>query len=129
MHKFFFYNKFTICLYMFRVLCAHHQEVKTVLYSIWYHDTCRWPSGVQVERGLRSLLYASTCFEHCVLIIMRSKLYYTVSGIMTPVGGRPVCRSREDCEVYYMPLKVSSTMCSSSCVQNCIIQHLVSSHL
>ena len=37
---------------MFRALCAHHQEVKTVLYSIWYHHTCRWPSGTQVERGL-----------------------------------------------------------------------------
>jgi hypothetical protein len=22
---------------MFRALCAHHQEVKIVLYSIWYH--------------------------------------------------------------------------------------------
>jgi len=28
MHKFLFYNKFIICRYMFRVLCAHHQEVK-----------------------------------------------------------------------------------------------------
>ena len=25
-----------------------------------------------------------------VLIIRRSKLYYTTSGIVTPVGGRPV---------------------------------------
>jgi len=32
------------CLYMFRALCAHHQEVKTVLYSLWYHHTYRWPS-------------------------------------------------------------------------------------
>jgi len=49
---FFFYNKFIICLYMFRALCAHHQEVKIVLYGIWYHHTCRWPSGARVERGL-----------------------------------------------------------------------------
>ena len=47
MHKFLFYNKFIICLYMFRALCTHHQEVK---------------------------------------------LYYTASGIVTPVGGRPVHR-------------------------------------
>jgi len=26
---------------MFRALCAHHQEVKIVSYSIWYHHTCR----------------------------------------------------------------------------------------
>ena len=43
-----------------------------------------------------SLFYASTCFEHYVLIIMRSELYYTASGIVTPVGGRPVHRLIED---------------------------------
>ena len=32
----------------------------------------------------------STCFEHYVLIIRRSKLYYTASGIITPVGSRSV---------------------------------------
>ena len=37
-----------------------------------------------------SLFHASTCFEHHVLIARRSKLYYTVSGIITPIGGRPV---------------------------------------
>ena len=42
-----------------------------------------------------SLLYASTCFEHYVLIIRWSKLYYTASGIITPVGGRPVHKWRE----------------------------------
>jgi len=29
---------------MFRTPCAHRQEVKIVLYSIWYHHTYRWPS-------------------------------------------------------------------------------------
>ena len=33
-----------------------------------------------------------------VLIIRRSKLYYTASGIITPVGGRPVHRLRADGE-------------------------------
>ena len=51
-----------------------------------------------------------------VLIIRRSKLYYTASGISTLK------------QVYYTPLHVSSTMCSPSGGQNCIIQHLVSSH-
>ena len=31
-----------------------------------------------------------------MLIIKRSKLYYTAFGIITPVGGRPVHRLRED---------------------------------
>ena len=29
-------------------------------------------------------------------IVRRSKLYYTASDIITPVGGRPVHRLRED---------------------------------
>jgi len=33
--------------------CAHYQEVKIVLYSLWYHHTYRWPSRAQVERGLQ----------------------------------------------------------------------------
>jgi len=37
---------------MFRAPCAHRQEVKIVLYSLWYHHTYRWPSGAQVERVL-----------------------------------------------------------------------------
>jgi len=32
-----------------------------------------------------------------MLIIRSSKLYYTASGIITPVGGRPVHWLREDC--------------------------------
>ena len=36
-----FYNKFISCLYMFRAPCAHRQEVKIVLYSLWYHHTYR----------------------------------------------------------------------------------------
>jgi len=45
MHKLLFYNKFISCLYMFRAPCAHRQEVKILLYSLWYHHTYKWPSG------------------------------------------------------------------------------------
>ena len=42
-----------------------------------------------------------------VLIIMRSKLYYTASGIVTPVGGRPVHRLREDyCALSWLITKI-----------------------
>jgi hypothetical protein len=34
-------------------------------------------------------------FRAHVLIIRRSKLYYTASGIITPVGGRPMHRLRK----------------------------------
>ena len=39
-----------------------------------------------------------------MLIIRRSKLYYTASGIITPVGGRPVHRLREDS--YHQEIKI-----------------------
>jgi len=35
--------------------CAHHQEVKIALHSLWYHHTYRWPSRAQVESGLTVL--------------------------------------------------------------------------
>ena len=77
--------------------CADRQEVKIVLYSLWYHHTYRWPSGAKVERGLeRGLESSLNLFRAHVLIVRRSKLYYTVSGIITPIGGRPVHRLRED---------------------------------
>jgi len=34
MNKFLFSNKFITFLYMFLALCAHHLEVKIVLYSV-----------------------------------------------------------------------------------------------
>ena len=35
------YSKIISCLYMFRAPCAHRQEVKIVLYSLWYHHIYR----------------------------------------------------------------------------------------
>jgi len=56
MHKNLFYNKFIILLYMFRTLCAHHQEVKIVLYSIWYHHTCRWHTEMHGQQNIKKKL-------------------------------------------------------------------------
>jgi hypothetical protein len=71
MHKILFCDKFIKCLYMFRALCAHHQEDKIVLYSIWYHHACRWPSGAQVEIRVNDI------FAHC------DKLFIGVSNVRT----------------------------------------------
>ena len=71
-----------------------------------------------------------------MLIIRRLKLHYTASGIVTPVGGRPVHRLREDSQNCIIQHLVSSHSVGGRPVhrlredsQNCIIQHLVSSHL
>jgi len=46
---------------MFRALCAHHHEVKIVLYSIWYHHTCRHVSSTIVLRHVSSTIVLETC--------------------------------------------------------------------
>ena len=55
-----------------------------------------------------SLFQASTCFEHMCSSSGGQKLYYTASGIITPVGGCPVHRFREDLTA----LLTMSTWCS-----------------
>ena len=72
MQKFVSYYKFITCLYMFRALCAHHQEVKIELYSVWYHHTYTWPSGAQVERVLsqpanRTATYSCDDTRCCII--------------------------------------------------------------
>jgi len=51
MHKILFYDKFVVCFYVFRPLCAHHQDVKIVLCSIWYHhtETSEWSKITKVQ--------------------------------------------------------------------------------
>jgi len=67
--------------------CAHHQEVKTVLYNLWYLHTYRCENTrgcvIQFYNKFISCIYM---FQAHVLIIRRSKLYYTASGIFTPIG-------------------------------------------
>ena len=43
-----FHNKFYFMPLHVSSTCAHHQEVKIALHSLWYHHTYRWPSRVQV---------------------------------------------------------------------------------
>jgi len=59
MDKILFYNKFIVCLYMFRALCPHQQEVKIKLYSTWYHHICRWPSRA-LDGHLQSVMIPDT---------------------------------------------------------------------
>jgi len=30
-------------------ICAHHQEIKIALHSLWYYHTYRWPSPAPVH--------------------------------------------------------------------------------
>ena len=66
-----------------------------------------------------------------MLIVRRTKLYYTVSGIITLIGGRPVHRLREDSQSVH---GTASYMCDDT--RDCIIQfcppddeHMCSKHV
>ena len=39
-----FYSEFHFMPLHVSSTCAHHQEVKIALHSLWYHHTYRWPS-------------------------------------------------------------------------------------
>jgi len=64
---------------MFRAPCAHRQEVKIVLYSIWYRHTCRWPSRAKVLSSRLNIAFVST---HCAQEA-RAILETKFSGVQT----------------------------------------------
>ena len=53
-----FYNKYISCLYMFQAPCAHCQEVKIVLYSIWYHHTYMFQAPCDHRQEVKIVLYS-----------------------------------------------------------------------
>ena len=62
-------------------------------------------------------------FRAQVLIVRRPKLYYTASGIITPIGGRPVDRLREGSmdPVLSQPVHRTATYrCNDT--RDCIVQ-------
>ena len=66
--SFLFYNKFISCLYMFQAPCAHHQGVKIVLYSLWYHriETSEWSKITKIQFSKYEHCYpiSPTLFQH-----------------------------------------------------------------
>jgi len=67
MHKFLFYNKFIIYLYMFRALLCSSSVGKNCIIQHLVSSHCRWPSGAPVDRGRSA--------KH------KKKIEYLVSGI------------------------------------------------
>ena len=54
---------------MFRALCAHRQEVKIVLYNLWYHhtETSEWSKITKITKITKVQFYK---FEHRVVKFM-----------------------------------------------------------
>ena len=68
-----------------------------ILLTVYLNIFISYINQLDALNFIKSLFQASTCFEHLVLIVRRAKLYYTVSGIITPIGGRPVHRTISPC--------------------------------
>ena len=61
-----------------------------------YIIVCRGEQRNTTVTYLRKFISRLYMFQAQVLIVRRPKLYYTASGITTPIGGCPVQRLRED---------------------------------
>ena len=85
MHKIFFYNKFIIRLYLLRALCAHHQEVKIVLYSVWYHhtETSEWSkiTKIQFYNMVVKFMYEFFGCDYCILLTINMLCHVEVRFI------------------------------------------------
>jgi len=77
-----FHKKFYFIPLHVSSTCAHHQEVKIALHSLWYHHTYRWPFTARVEIGLQS----SAAFYHRG----RPGAHFT-GGCMRPRAGLDRC--------------------------------------
>ena len=88
MHKNLFYNKFIICLYMFRALRARHQVVKIVLYSIWYRhtETSEWYKITKIqfykyEHIVVKFMYDFFGCDYCILLTINMLWHVEVTFI------------------------------------------------
>ena len=50
-----------------------------------------------------NFFHACTCFEHHVINVRRSKLYYTASCIITPIGVMIRCDDTRGCIIQFWP--------------------------
>ena len=106
-------------------LCRISLQLLAVTYPFYIYLNINQIDALNFCNEFISCLYM---FRAHVLIVRRSKFYYTASGIITPIGGRPVHRSVNLC-TGRPPTECEDTRC-------CIIQfwppddeHLCSKHV
>jgi hypothetical protein len=63
---------------MFRVLRAHHQDVKIVLYGLWYHhtETSEWSKITKIQFYIFSYLWNA-------IIFIFTELYFSNYRLLT----------------------------------------------
>ena len=64
---------------MFRALCAHHQEVKIVLHSIWYHhtETREWSKITKVQLCKYEHIVVKFICEFYYYVLIFIELYFS----------------------------------------------------
>jgi len=76
MHKFLFYNKFIIFLYMFRALLYSSSRCQILLYSIWYRRTeCRYEWHKRKPLTFFSFTHPLEPNTHFVMCFIANALY------------------------------------------------------
>ena len=73
---------------MFRALCAHHKEVKIVLYSIWYHhtETSEWSKITKIqfdkyEHIVVKFMYELFGCDYCILLTINMLCHVEVTFV------------------------------------------------
>ena len=87
--------------------CVHHQEVKIVLHSLWYHHTYRWPSRAQAGR-IKIVLH-SLWYNHTYRWPSRARdgnktINHNLSHYLTNLMHKNLFHSK----FYFMPLQVKN---------------------
>ena len=113
-----FHNKFYLMPLHVSSTCAHHQEVKIALHSLWYHHTYRWPSrarDLETCRGMKwNLLWNkfcasswlsteinTVCVFHEVLLEWRIFIQGDSGGKVSIWGGDYIGHSEKICTNIY----------------------------
>jgi len=94
-------------------------DIKLVFYSLTI-TMMHGPLNIRCTNScfIIRFIIPSTCFEHYVLIIRRSKFFYTASGIITPVDGRPVHRLKEDTLMWWYQMLYNTNLTSWWCAHS-----------
>ena len=92
MHKICFTISFISCLYMFRAICAHHQEVKIALHSLLYHhtETSEWSKITKIqfykyEQIVLKFMYEFFRCDYCVLFTVNVQCHVRRSYVCTAI--------------------------------------------
>jgi len=64
---------------MFLALCFHHQEVKIVLYSIWYHhtETSEWSKITKIQFYKYEHIVEKFIYKFYYYVLILIELYFS----------------------------------------------------